>query len=388
MKKSSFFILIVLPLCSLIAVTIPCTRIAADIQHKNNHERDEVSYTHSLPVTMNSSFINPLAEVFGEVSVGKRIFVANNTILRADPGGRICIDSETNFQDNIIFLALRGHPAPSSTCGALASSTEEQVSIAHQAKIKNSKIGKFTFIGFRASLDNVVLEDGAFVMHGATLSNVRIGKNRLVPIGTVIKTQAQADALPLKTEENSKFQHEVLEVNKEFAENYSELYKQGGYDAVSGVSPAPKTSWNPNPVKPTLGKNVKVEEFACIVGDVRLGSNSTVGRRTSIRADEGSPIMIGEKANIESRVTFHALKGTSIRIGKNLNTSDNIVFHGPLEVGDNLKVEDDAILFRSQIGNNVTIGHGAIVVGVKLRDGVKVPSNAVITTQQQADVLK
>lgn len=339
-------------------------------------------------MTDNSSFISPLAEVFGEVSVGKKVFVASNTILRADPGGRICIDSETNFQDNILFLALRGHLAPRSTCGALASSTEEQVSIAHQAKIKNSRIGKFTFIGFRASLDNVVLEDGAFVMHGATLSNVQIGKNRLVSIGAVITTQLQADALPLKTEENSNFQHEVLFVNKEFAEHYSQSYQQGGFEAVSGVSPAPKTSWNPNPVKPTLGENVLVEEFARIVGDVRLDSNSTVGRRTSIRADEGSPIIIGENAKIRSWVTFHALKGTRVRIGKNLNTRDNIVLHGSLEVGDNLSVDDDAILFRSLTGNNVTIGEGAIVVGVKLQSGVKVPSKAVITTQKQADALK
>lgn len=59
------------------------------------------------------------------------------------------------------------------------------------------------------------------------LSNVRIGKNRLVPIGAVIATQAQADALPLKTEANAKFQNEVLEVNEEFAENYSKLYEEG-----------------------------------------------------------------------------------------------------------------------------------------------------------------
>lgn len=233
-----------------------------------------------------------------------------------------------------------------------------------------------------------MLEDGAFVLHGATLSNVLIGKDRIVPIGAVITTQEQADALPLKTEENSKFQNEVLEVNKEFAEHYGGLYQQGGFDTVSGVSAAPKTSWNPNPVKPTIGKNVKIEEFARIVGDVRIGSNSTVGRRTSIRADEGSPIIIGENAHIESRITFHALKGTSLRIGNNLRTSDNVVFHGPLEAGDNLTVEDDAVLFRSKIGNNVTIGTKAIVVGVTLRDRVKVPSNAVITTQKQADALK
>lgn len=113
----------------------------------------------------------------------------------------------------------------------------------------------------------------------------------------------------------------------------------------------------------------------------------SIGQRTSIRADEGSPIIIGENAEIEDRVTFHALKGTSIRIGKNLDADDNIIFHGPLEVGDNLTIEDDAILFRSQVGNKVTLGTGAIVVGVTLRDGVQVPDNVVITTQNQADTL-
>ena len=71
------------------------------------------------------------------------------------------------------------------------------------------------------------------------------------------------------------------------------------------------------------------------------------GRRTSIRADVGSPFIIGDSADIEDRVTFHALSGTSIRIGANLDTDDNVVFHGPLVVGDNLTIADDAVLFRA-----------------------------------------
>jgi len=348
---------------------------------------DLVSLFNPLKVVMNSSYISPMVELFGDVSVGKKVFVASNTILRADPETRLCISNETNLQDNILFLALANAPAPATPCGARSSTAGERVSIAHQANIKNSSIGNFTFVGFRSRLNNVVLEDGAFVLHGATLSNVRIGKNRLVPIGAVITTQAEADALALKTEANSEFQNEVLEVNEEFAEDYRELYEEKGFDGVTGAGFAPKTSWNPNPVSPTLGENVRLDEFARIVGDVRLGSNSVVGERTAIRADEGSPIIIGENAEIEDRVTFHALKGTSIRIGKNLNTDDNIVFHGPLEVGDNLTIEDDAVLFRSKVGNNVTIGTGALVVDVTLRDGVQVPEGAVITTQEQADAL-
>lgn len=39
------------------------------------------------------------------------------------------------------------------------------------------------------------------------------------------------------------------------------------------------------------------------------------------------------------------------------------------------------------MGNNVTIGERAIVVGVTLPDGTTVPEGAVITTQGQVDAL-
>jgi carbonic anhydrase/acetyltransferase-like protein (isoleucine patch superfamily) len=62
-----------------------------------------------------------------------------------------------------------------------------------------------------------------------------------------------------------------------------------------------------------------------------------------------------------------------------------------LTVGDRLTIDDDAILFRATVGNDVTIEEGAIVVGpatgLKLRDGLKVPAGTVITSQAQVDAL-
>lgn len=373
---------------ALIAFAGLISALAVAVKVGAQAQRNLFSLQSPVRVTVNSSFISPLVELFGDVSIGRKSFISGNTTLRADPDTRICIGNETNLQDNIRFLALRNAPAPAAQCGSKSSSTQDRVSIAHQAVIRNSNLGNFTFIGFRSRITNSTLEDGVFVLHGATVTGVRIPKDRIVPIGAVITTQAQADALEKKSEANSEFQEEVLEVNREFAEHYPELYKEGGFDAVTGVSSAPKASWNPKPVSPKLGKNVRLEEFARIVGDVRIGNNSLVGERTSIRADEGSPIVIGNNAEIEDRVTFHALKGTSIKIGNNLDTDDNIVFHGPLEVGNNLTIADDAVLFRSKVGNRVTIGTGAVVVGVTLRDGVQVSDNAVITTQEQADRLQ
>ena len=265
----------------------------------------------------------------------------------------MCLGEETNVQDNVLMLASRGR-TPRSYCGRRATSTAERVSIAHQAEIRNSRIGNFTFVGFRAQLRNVVLSDGAFVLHGAQISNVRIPRDRIVGVGQVVRTQRQANALPRKTEAAAEFQSEVLEVNAEFAEKYQELYRDKGHGAVTGAGPAPRTTFNRGR-RPRLGRGTRLEPFARLVGDVRLGAGSWVGRRASIRADEGAPIVVGARANIEDRVTFHALKGTSVRIGDQLDTDDNVVFHGPLTVGDRLAIGDNAVLFRANVGDDVTM---------------------------------
>jgi carbonic anhydrase/acetyltransferase-like protein (isoleucine patch superfamily) len=330
-------------------------------------------------------------ELFGDVSVGERVFVAANTVLYAEPGGRVCLGDRTKVQDNVILQASRAAPAPPpappSRCGPLAAQIDSEASIAPQASITNSAVGRFTFVGFRARLEGAVLEEGAFVLHGATVTGVRVGRDRLVPVGAVVTTQAEADALPLKSEAQADFQRAVLAVNAELAEHYAGLYHEEGFGAVAGVSAGPRTSWSPFPVFPTLGREVRLREFARLVGDVRLGEGSLVGRRTAIRADEGAPIVIGAGARIADRVTFHALRGTGIRIGRDLRAGTNSVLHGPLQAGGGLTLDEDTVLFDATVGDGVSIGAGALVIGVTLPDGARVPPGAVVTSQDQADAL-
>lgn len=336
----------------------------------------------------NASFLSPLTEVFGDVAIGRHSFVASNTVLRADPGARVCLGNETNVQDNVSMLALRSgaRRAGRTWCGGLSATAASRTSIAHQATIQNSAVGDFAFIGFRALVRNATVGSGSFVLHGAVVDGVRIPVNRVVPIGARITTQAQANALARVDADQIAFKQEVLEVNEEFAESYSDLYRRSGFDAVTGVSQQPPTSFNPRAVRPQI-RGVGLSTFTRVVGDVRIGAGSSLGRRTSVRADEGAPIIIGAGSVVEDRVTFHALKGTSIRIGARLRAEDNIVFHGPLTTGDDLVVRDDAILFRSVVGNRVELGERSIVVGVTLRDGAVVPAGAVVVTQAAADAL-
>ena len=387
MALSPFHSISKVGLVTALALTVGGTTVVL-AEGQRSHQ---VDVSAGAPVAINHSFVSPLVERFGSVRVGRGVFVAGNTVLRADPGRRVCLGDDTNVQDNVLLLALRDRAGVRGSCGRRSTQAGERTSLAHQAEVVNTRIGDFAFVGFHARLFHAVIGDGAFILHGAVVRNVRIPKNRIVGVGQHVTTQAAANALPLKQEAQADFQREVLEVNEEFAEGYARLYRRGGHDAVVGISRSPHTEFNPG-LRPTIGAGLSREPFARIVGDVRLGANATVGRRTSIRADEGAPIIIGPDAEIEDRVTFHALSGTSMTIGARLDTDDNIVFHGPLTVGDDLTIADDAILFRANVGNRVTIGDSAIVAGpaddpIELRDGVTVPPKAVITTQAQADAL-
>ena len=328
-------------------------------------------------VVVNDSYISPLVELYGEIVIGRHCFVASNTILYAGEGHRLILGDENNCQDNAYLLERQTNLA-----------FGNMVSIAHQAVIESSVVGDFTFFGFRSRTRNCEVGEGAMIMHNTTVENVVIPPNRITPLGVRITTQDEADALPEVTEANEEFKRDVQEVNVAFAEGYAALFERLGRTAVEGVGPNPHTEFTPESVEPQIGAGTTLAEFVRVVGDVRLGEGSSVGQRTAIRADEGTPIVIGRRARIRSRVTFHALKGTSVVVGDHAWIGDSCVIHGPVAIGNNFVAEDDSVVFRATVEYNVTVRTGATVAGeFVLREGTIVPEGAVVTTQKEADAL-
>ena len=359
-------------------LAIPRTRFAALAQEgtPTAEGRTAIERAAREPVT-NGSFVSPLIEVFGDVRIGRRSFVAGNTILYAREGFEVSLGDENNCQDNAYLLASKANLR-----------TSNMVSIAHQAVIEDAVVGDFTFFGFRSRVRRAEIGAGAMIMHNTTVEDVVIPPNRITPMGARITTQEEADALPEVTEANEEFKREVQDVNLEFVDGYTALYEERGRSALEGVGPNPLTSWNREYVEPEIGSGTVLAELVRIVGPVRLGEESTVGQRTAIRADEGNPIVIGRRARIQSRVTFHALKGTEIRVGDNARIGHSNVVHGPIVIGDNFLSEDDCVVFRATIEDNVTVRAGATVAGeLILREGTIVPEGSVVTTQEEADAL-
>ncbi|MBA3416840.1 MAG: hypothetical protein H0U10_16590, partial [Chloroflexia bacterium] len=161
---------------------------------------------------VNDSYISPLVEIYGDVAVGRRCFVASNTILFAGEGTLVSLGDENNCQDNVYLLGEETDLV-----------FGDMVSIAHQAVIEDSVVGDFTFFGFRSRTRNCEVGEGSMIMHNTTVEGVVIPPNRITPMGVVITEQADADALPEVTEANDEFKRDVQSVNLAFVEGYTAL---------------------------------------------------------------------------------------------------------------------------------------------------------------------
>ncbi len=342
---------------------------------------------HADVVVNGSSYVSPLTEIFGDVYIGQENFVAASSVLRAAPGRRVELGDKTTVQDNIVVRALK----ESVTIG-------DESNLGHHAIVRDSEIGDSAYIGYNTEIEDSRVGNGALVYHGAKIEGVDVPDDAYVPAGEVVTDQADADELPTIEEVgvDEYYQEALLDIHDELTRGYIELFEKEGYDSLLEIAPNPETSFNPEQIEPQLGENVELDEFVRIVGDVRIAENSSVGRRTAIRADEGNPIVIGPGASIDDRVTFHATKGTDVRIGEFLVVDDDAVLHGPLEAGNRVFVGEHAVVFRARLGDDVRIGEGAVIVGpegpadkiMEIPDGTLVPAGAVITTEKDVQALK
>ncbi len=104
---------------------------------------------------------------------------------------------------------------------------------------------------------------------------------------------------------------------------------------------------------PEIDESCFVAENSTIVGDVIIGEKTSVWYGAVIRAD-----MAG------------------VKIGKNSNIQDNAVVHvgtKPVIIGDGVTVGHGAIIHSAQIGDNVLVGMGSVVL-----DGAVIGKNSII----------
>ena len=116
-----------------------------------------------------------------------------------------------------------------------------------------------------------------------------------------------------------------------------------------------------NGKSPAIPDDCYVAENATIVGDVTLGTSCSVWFNTVIRGDVNS-ITIGNKVNIQDGAVIHCTyqKHATV-IGNNVSIGHNAIVHG-CTVHDNVLIGMGAIIMDNcVIHSNTIIAAGAVV---------------------------
>ena len=110
---------------------------------------------------------------------------------------------------------------------------------------------------------------------------------------------------------------------------------------------------------PEIHESCFVAENASVIGDVTIGANCSVWFGAVIRGDEDG-IVIGEGSNIQDNAVLHCNVGVPIKIGNNVTVGHNAIVHGAT-IGDNVIVGMGSIVMDGvQVGADSMIGAGAV----------------------------
>lgn len=200
-----------------------------------------------------SDYVDELASVIGEVELGKDVFLAPFASVRGDEGTPIRIGDFSNIQDGVVIHALEtqenGVAIPQNQYEVngrrYAVYVGERVSLAHQSQVHGPAwIEDDVFVGMQAMVFKSHIGKGSVIEPTAAVIGVNVPAGRYVPSGTVLKTQAEADALPVITEAYpfKDIDRKVVHVNTSLTEGYlghPATHPAEGHPGGSASAPAP-----------------------------------------------------------------------------------------------------------------------------------------------------
>jgi carbonic anhydrase/acetyltransferase-like protein (isoleucine patch superfamily) len=106
---------------------------------------------------------------------------------------------------------------------------------------------------------------------------------------------------------------------------------------------------------PEFGKDCFLADNAVVVGDVKMGDNCSIWFNAVVRGDVHS-IRLGNKVNVQDGAVIHATYQKA-----------------PTNIGNNVSIAHNAVVHGCTIQDNVLIGMGAIVM-----DHAVIESNCII----------
>ena len=129
-----------------------------------------------------------------------------------------------------------------------------------------------------------------------------------------------------------------------------------------------------NKFTPIISSNVFLADNAVIIGDVSIGKNSSVWFNSVIRGDVNS-IVIGENVNVQDGAVIHCtFKKSKTLLGNNISIGHNAIVHG-CTIEDNVLIGMGAII----MDNAVVMKNSIVAAGSVVTKGTIVKSGTVFS---------
>ena len=112
--------------------------------------------------------------------------------------------------------------------------------------------------------------------------------------------------------------------------------------------------------RPRIAQDAWIAPSADLIGEVDLAALASVWFGAVIRADN-TPILVGARSNIQDGAMLHSDPGAPCTVGEDVTVGHHAILHG-CTVGDRTLIGMGAIILnRAVIGEDCVVGAGALV---------------------------
>ena len=116
---------------------------------------------------------------------------------------------------------------------------------------------------------------------------------------------------------------------------------------------------------PVIPKSAYVAAEATVIGKINLGENVSIWPGAVLRGDN-EPITLGAGSNVQENAVLHADPGFPLKVGNDVTVGHQAMLHG-CTIGDRSLIGIQAVVMNGAvIGNDCVVGAGALVTEGKI----------------------
>lgn len=170
-----------------------------------------------------TAFVDPSAQVMGNVVIGPRVYVGPLSVIRADEidgNGKVhpvVIEEDACVQDGVIIHGRSG----------TALRVGPRCNISHGVIVHGpATIKADSFVAIRAVVYDSMLDESVWVGVGSIVMRSRVPANTWIPAGSIIRSDHDTKQFRLIDLTEAKYKKNVYDASAMLRENYLKLYSK------------------------------------------------------------------------------------------------------------------------------------------------------------------